>query len=153
MKRLAKAVVFLISALSSAGLALGGKGHATEVVYWATPSNAPRQEWVEKVERARQRYEAFALQVTTASHLPSGDASKMPPSSDASYLSDATLRRGDVVVTSRALLIFKGSVGFPFKKTDFERMGQSRTLSLAHQADLLEIQRVGSILAPHASEQ
>lgn len=95
----------------------------------------PRREWLDRVDEARRRYDAFAESVRLARQTE--DAS----SSRASHLGDSTLRAGDIVVTETGLLLFTGAPTWPHDVCEFEHIGERRARALPHRNALLEILR------------
>lgn len=102
-----------------------------------------RREWLERIDEARERYDAFAARVTASLERAIAVRAYAPLSEDA-YLDDATLRAGDIVVTSQGLLMFKGSPRLPYDSRDFERIGEGRARSLPHRSALLAILRAAA---------
>jgi hypothetical protein len=56
-------------------------------------------------------------------------------------LDDPTLRRGDVVVTSDGLMVFRGSRRFPYTADDFDPITSPATAGARHAPELIELQR------------
>ena len=138
MERIAKIAIVTLGAICGAS-ALGAKGGlAAPAINELAAGQDSRQAWLEQVEQARLRYESFAARAASA-------LSKMPQPAIAgpiNYLEDDTLRAGDVVVTERGLLVFKGAARFPFAAADFEPIEHyTYAGSAPHRQVLLQIQR------------
>jgi hypothetical protein len=80
-----------------------------------------RRAWLEKVERSRHDYEAFAERAREASGLFKPSARVMGAAT-IGYLHDPTLRRNDIIVTRDGFLIFKGVAETPHNDADFARI-------------------------------
>jgi hypothetical protein len=101
-----------------------------------------RVAWLERVERAKARYEDFATRARLAIHPrmiePGAAPPRAPFGSATSVLDDPTLRRDDVVVTPEGLMVFRGSPGLPHAPGDFVPVAAART---GHAPELIELQR------------
>lgn len=65
---------------------------------------------------------------------PAPPAVKLDPATDQYwYLSDPTLRRGDIVVTRSDVLVFEGRASLSHSASDFTALGKSRLVSRATQ--------------------
>ncbi len=138
MEKIAKITMVTFAAICGA-IALGAKGGLAASAIEEQPAGQDsRQAWLEQVEQARLRYESFAARAASA-------LSKMPQpavSRPLNYFEDGTLRAGDVVVTERGLLVFKGAAHFPFAAADFEPLEHyTYAGSAPHRAVLLQIQQ------------
>ncbi|GAC1331160.1 MAG: hypothetical protein NVSMB26_09230 [Beijerinckiaceae bacterium] len=102
------------------------------------PSEVVRSAWLQRVERARVRYEAFANQARLAIHPKIIEPGAPPPATG--FLNDTTLRRGDVVVTSEGLMVFRGSARFPYKNADFDPVESPAGARSRHAPELIELQ-------------
>ena len=100
----------------------------------------PRTAWLERVELARSRYEAFATRARLALHPTVKEPGVAPTRT--SILDDPTLRRGDVVVTSEGLLVFRGARRFPYTPADFDPVVAPAAAGVRHASELIELQRV-----------
>jgi hypothetical protein len=98
-----------------------------------------RAAWLERVERARARYEAFAAGARLALHPKVIEPGVAPRSTG--LLDDPTLRRGDVVVTSDGLMVFRGSRAFPHTFGDFDPVRSPAAAAVRHAPELIELQR------------
>jgi hypothetical protein len=99
-----------------------------------------RAAWLERVERARARYEAFAAGARLAIHPKVIEPGVAAPRSTG-FLDDPTLRRGDVVVTSDGLMVFRGSRGLPHTFGDFDPVRSPAAAAARHAPELIELQR------------
>lgn len=105
-----------------------------------------RDDWADRVERARQesaRYvgaavDAFRLHATPRADLPPSQTTNLP----LAYLGDPTLRYGDVIAVEGRLIVFRGAGLPPHRATDFQELGQARTLGGVHDRELRSIDRV-----------
>jgi hypothetical protein len=101
-----------------------------------------RDDWLRRIDVARERYDAFAAHAaaafrdTLATH-------RNTLSSDVFRLDDPTLRPGDIVVTPTSLLLFKGARSHVCE-TGFERVDASRAHGLPHARALRAILCAGS---------
>jgi len=115
MKRL---VLFLTLVFSAqAGAVEGRRAHSPESLA------VEHRAWLERIEQARARYEAFAARgrarlARSETGIETGLSVAPPPS----HLEDSTLARGDVIVTRDGLLIFNGAGRFPYAPSDFRRL-------------------------------
>jgi hypothetical protein len=100
---------------------------------------ASRAAWLQRVEQARTRYEAFAAQARLSLHPRLREPGIAPGPTN--ILADPTLRRGDVVVTSDGLMIFRGSRRFPYTSDDFDPITSLATAGSRHTPELIELQR------------
>ena len=66
-----------------------------------------------------------------------------------SLLRDFTLRRGDAVMTSAGFKVFHGATRFPYKRTDFVKLEQSRDIRKGDRATFREIERASLMSAPN----
>ena len=112
-------------------------------VYEGRSSLAPasRVAWLERVERAKTRYQAFAARARLALHPPviePGVAPARPAGAATGLFDDPTLRPGDVVVTSEGLMVFRGASRLPHARGDFEPIATAKT---RHGPELIELQR------------
>ena len=138
MEKIAKITMFAFGVILGA-TALGANGGlAAPAIQESAAGQDSREAWLERVEQARLRYESFAARAASAS-------SKLPQpaiSTPINYLEDSTLRAGDVVVTERGLLVFKGAAHFPFAAADFEPIEHYAYAGPAPRRQvLLDIQR------------
>ena len=102
---------------------------------------ANRAAWLERVEQARARYEAFAAQARLAIHPKVIEPGLPPPPRATGILDDPTLRRGDVVVTSDGLMVYRGSRRFPHSFSDFDPVPSPAAGAAGHAPELIELQR------------
>jgi hypothetical protein len=100
-----------------------------------------RAAWLTRVEEAKARYEAFAVQARLSIH-PRLIEPGVAPARPASFLEDATLRRGDVVVTPDGLMLFRGSKRFPYASSDFDPVRSPAAARATHAPELIELQRI-----------
>jgi hypothetical protein len=100
---------------------------------------ANRAAWLERVEQARARYEAFAAGARLTIHPKVAEPGVAPRTTG--ILDDPTLRRGDVVVTSDGLMVFRGSRGFPHTFGDFDPVRWPASAGGSHTPELIELQR------------
>jgi hypothetical protein len=100
---------------------------------------AGRTAWLERVEQARRRYEAFAAQARLSIHLNVREPGAPPPRTG--FLDDPTLRRGDVVVTPEGLMVFRGSRRFPYTHADFDAVRTPAAARANDAPELIELQR------------
>jgi hypothetical protein len=114
---------------------------ASQPVYEGRSSLGPlnRAAWLERVDRARTRYEAFATGARLSIHPKVIEPGVAPRSTG--ILDDPTLRRGDVVVTSDGLMVFRGSRGFPHTFGDFDPVRWPKSAGGHHTPELIELQR------------
>ena len=75
-------------------------------------------------------------------HPPEGNRIK-------SLLHDFTLRRGDAVMTSAGFKVFHGAARFPYRRTDFVKLEQSRDIRAKERATFREIERANLMSAPN----
>ena len=109
-------------------------------VYEGRSSLEPsRAAWLERVEQARARYEAFAAKARASIHPRVREPGIAPGRTN--ILDDPTLRRGDVVVTSDGLMVFRGSQRFPYTSDDFDPVASPVTAGARHAPELIELQR------------
>ncbi len=83
------------------------------------PGKMSRQEWLERVQRARQQAKETALEhrLHPERYTPSPDDKARIASERA--LNDDILQPGDIVSTGRGLFVFRGSADRPPKSEDF----------------------------------
>jgi hypothetical protein len=114
---------------------------ASQPIYEGRSSLAPasRAAWLERVEQARARYEAFATQARLSLHPKVIESGVTPRPTG--ILDDPTLRRGDVVVTSEGLMVFRGTRGFPRTSGDFDPVVSPAAVRARHAPELIELQR------------
>jgi hypothetical protein len=114
---------------------------ASQPVYEGRSSLGPpnRAAWLERVDRARVRYEAFATGARVSIHPKVVEPGVAPRSTG--ILDDPTLRRGDVVVTSDGLMVFRGLRGFPHTFGDFDPVRWPKSAGGRHTPELIELQR------------
>jgi hypothetical protein len=98
-----------------------------------------RAAWLQRVDLARTRYEAFAAQARLSIHPKVIEPGIAPRRTG--LLNDPTLRRGDVVVTSDGLMVFRGSRRFPYTYGDFDPVRSPAASSASHAPELIELQR------------
>jgi hypothetical protein len=137
IRRLPRAILAAISALIVAPVFAQP---ATQPLHEGRSSLRPgsRAAWLERVERARARYEAFALQARLAIHPRVIEPGAPPPPRATGIFDDPTLRRGDVVVTPEGLLVFRGS-HLPRSLSDFAPI--TSAAPVRHAPELIELQR------------
>ena len=138
IRRLPRAILAAISALIVAPVFAQP---ATQPLHEGRSSLGPgsRAAWLERVERARARYEAFALQARLAIHPRVIEPGAPPPPRATGIFDDPTLRRGDVVVTPEGLLVFRGSSHLPRSLSDFAPI--TSAAPVRHAPELIELQR------------
>jgi hypothetical protein len=114
---------------------------ASQPVYEGRSSLGPanRTAWLERVEQARARYETFAAQARLSLRPKIIEPGVAPRRT--SILDDPTLRRGDVVVTSEGLMVFRGSRRFPYTQGDFDPVASPAAVRARHGPELIELQR------------
>jgi hypothetical protein len=114
---------------------------ASQPVYEGRSSLGPanRTAWLERVEQARARYETFAAQARLSIRPKVIEPGVAPRRT--SILDDPTLRRGDVVVTSEGLMVFRGSRRFPYTHGDFDPVASPAAVRARHAPELIELQR------------
>lgn len=100
---------------------------------------ASRTAWLERVEQARSRYEAFAAQARFDIHAKLREPGTARRATG--FLDDATLRRGDVVVTAEGLMVFRGSRHFPYTYADFDAVRTPAAARANPAPKLIELQR------------
>jgi hypothetical protein len=100
---------------------------------------ANRAAWLDRVEQARSRYEAFATRARLAIHPKVIEPGVAPTRTG--ILDDPTLRRGDVIVTSEGLMIFRGARRFPYTPGDFDPVASREAVGARHAPELIELQR------------
>ena len=112
---------------------------------------APRQAWIERVERARQTYERFAARATESFallrrvRLDDGPAlRKLEFETRIGSFDDPTLRYGDVVVTDGGLFLYRGD-GDGHAPLDFAKIVEGRSRSVPHLRQLLQIDRINRL--------
>ncbi|MGD9544182.1 MAG: hypothetical protein AB7F41_07335 [Methylocystis sp.] len=94
---------------------------------------AAQSAWRQKVEGAKQRYEAFAaragseLRMRRSTEL--GAPSSLEPFS--AVLDDPTLRYNDLVVTHDGVFMFRGVEGSRHSAAEFERLPDARVRALS----------------------
>lgn len=99
-----------------------------------------RTAWLQRVEEARARYEAFGARARLAIHPKVTEPGVAPARTG--ILDDPTLRRGDVIVTSEGLMVFRGARRFPYTPSDFDPVPSSPAAAGArHAPELIELQR------------
>ena len=98
-----------------------------------------RTAWLERVQAARARYEAFTARARLSLHPRIVEPGLAPART--SILGDPTLRRGDVVVTSEGLMVFRGARRFPYTPADFDPVASPAAAGANHGAELIELQR------------
>lgn len=89
---------------------------------------APEREYspLEMTVRKRQPRKPKPLALPEVSTKPSPPVVKLDPATDANwYLKDPTLRRGDIVVTSKGVLVYNGRRSDELRRTDFASLGKS----------------------------
>jgi hypothetical protein len=138
IRRLPRAILAVIAALIVAP-ALAQP--APEALHEGRSSLGPasRAAWLERVERARARYEVFAMHARLAVHPRVIEPGVPPPPHATGIFDDPTLRRGDVVVTPEGLLVFRGSSHLPRTLSDFEPI--TSAAPVRHAPELIELQR------------
>ena len=100
---------------------------------------AGRIAWLERVEQARRRYEAFAAEARLSIHLKVPEPGTAPQPTG--FLDDPTLRRGDVVVAPEGLMVFRGARRFPYTYADFDAVRTPAAARANHAPELIELQR------------
>jgi len=88
----------------------------------------PEREYapLEMIVRKRQHRKAKAVALPEVSSKPSPPVVNLDPSKDPNwYLKDPTLRRGDIVVTSKGVLVYSGRRSDELRRTDFASLGKS----------------------------
>jgi hypothetical protein len=100
---------------------------------------AGRTAWLERVEQARRRYEAFAADARLSLHLKVPEPGTAPQPTG--FLDDPTLRRGDVVVAPEGLMVFRGARRFPYTYADFDAVRTPAAARANHAPELIELQR------------
>jgi hypothetical protein len=98
-----------------------------------------RTAWLERIERARASYEAFAAQARLSLHPKVIEPGATPRPTG--IFDDPTLRRGDVVVTPDGLVVFRGSRRFPHISSDFDPVPSADAAASRYRPDLIELQR------------
>lgn len=86
----------------------------------------PEREYapLEMTVRKRQPRKTKAVALPQVSSKPSAPALKLDPATDPDwYLKDPTLRRGDIVVTGKGVLVYNGRRGDDLRRTDFASLG------------------------------
>ena len=66
-----------------------------------------------------------------------------------SLLHDFTLRRGDAVMTQAGFKVFHGASRFPYRRSDFVKLEQSRDIRKGDRATFREIERASLMSAPN----
>lgn len=127
----------LLMIASTQALAQSGNGPVHEGRSALEPPS--RIPWLERVERARAHYEAFAGQARLGLHPQVREPGVVPPATG--FLNDPTLRRGDVVVTPEGLMVFRGSRRFPYTYADFDAVRSPAAARANHASELIELQR------------
>jgi hypothetical protein len=100
-----------------------------------------RDEWLRRVDSARQDYASFAARAAAA-FRDALDARKDASSVETFRLDDPTLRPGDIIVTPTSLLLFKGAQS-AVCEADFERIDDLRARALPHGRTLRALLRAG----------
>jgi hypothetical protein len=115
----------------------------SQPVYEGRSSLGPanRTAWLERVEQARAHYETFAAQARLSMRRRVIEPGVAPPPRATGILDDPTLRRGDVVVTSDGLMVFRGSRRFPYTHRDFDPVVSPAAVGARHAPELIELQR------------
>jgi hypothetical protein len=98
-----------------------------------------RDEWLRRVDSARQDHDAFAAQAAAA-FRDAVEAQRNASSAETFRLDDPTLRPGDIIVTPTSLLLFKGAQS-AVCEDDFERVDDLRARALPHGRTLRAILR------------
>ena len=107
--------------------------------------SAIRNDWADRVERARQdsaRYVGAAVDAFRLHGTPRVERSPAPASLPLAYLDDPTLRYGDVVAVEGRLIVFRGAGLPPHCASDFREIDQAGTLGGVHDGELRSIDRV-----------
>jgi hypothetical protein len=99
--------------------------------------------WRARVERSRQEYESFAAEARSRLIKPRRLAVVQAGAPAHDYLSDETLRSGDVIVTDGGLVVFTGEPRLDHDAKDFTRLRQWRG-DLRYGARLMEIERANA---------
>jgi hypothetical protein len=99
--------------------------------------------WRARVERSRQEYESFAAEARSRLIRPRRPAVVQAGAPAHDYLSDETLRSGDVIVTDGGLVVFTGEPRLGHDPKDFKRLKQWRG-DLRYGARLMEIERANA---------
>ncbi|ATQ69812.1 hypothetical protein CQW49_19425 [Methylosinus trichosporium OB3b] len=98
-----------------------------------------RDEWLRRVDAARQDHDAFAARAAAA-FRDAVEARRNASSAQTLRLDDPTLRPGDIIVTPTSLLLFKGAQS-AVCEDDFERVDDLRARALPHGRALRAILR------------
>jgi hypothetical protein len=106
-----------------------------------------RAAWLARVEQAKARYEAFAIQARLSVH-PRAAEPGVAPERPTGFFTDTTLRPGDVVVTPAGLMVFRGSKRFPYASGDFDPVRSPAAARAGHAPELIELQRVHELAKP-----
>lgn len=121
---------------------------AGELRLWEGRS-AIRNDWADRVERARQesaRYVGAAVDAFRLHGNPHADRtpSQAGPPADLplAYIGDPTLRYGDVIAVEGRLIVFRGAGLPPHPASDFQELGQAKTLGGVHDRELRSIDQV-----------
>ncbi len=102
--------------------------------------------WRARVEQGRRDYESFAARAR--SRLARARRAESPAAARSTgYMSDETLRDGDVIVTERGLVVFTGEPRPRHGEGDFKTLDQWRG-GLGYDRRLLEIERANASAAP-----
>ena len=153
IRRFTRAISAFLNRVALLGLTLGpALAQSGEPIYEGRSSLGPqnRTAWLERVEQARARYEAFAAQARLSiqpalvepGSMPSVPIKPRPAQRPTGILEDLTLRRGDVVVTPDGLMVFHGARRFPYAYEDFDPVKSPAGSRAAHAPELIELQRV-----------
>jgi hypothetical protein len=123
------------------GPALAESGSQSTYEGRSSVGPAGRTAWLERVEQARARYEAFAAQARLSIRAKVIEPGVAAPPRATGILEDPTLRRGDVVVTSDGLMVFRGGRNFPHTSRDFDSVASPAAARASHGPELIELQR------------
>ncbi|QGM45580.1 hypothetical protein [Methylocystis heyeri] len=99
--------------------------------------------WRARVERSRQEYESFAAEARSRLIKPRRPAVVQGGAPVRDFLSDETLRSGDVIVTDGGLVVFTGEPRLGHDPKDFTRLRQWRG-DLRYGVRLKEIERANA---------
>lgn len=123
----------------------GAPSRPTAYFYVPEPEYAPLEMTVRK-RKARKANTAHKDKPVTwpeVSSKPSPPVVKLDPSKDPNwYLKDPTLKRGDIVVTGKGVLVYNGHRSHDLRRTDFASLG-GKSGSKSWQRQLLAAAAAG----------
>ena len=111
--------IVLLAALFSELSTLGSPTGLAEEIQESAETVVSRQEWQSRVEDARRRSEEFVARARAGTLEPLQGIEDDIKAADARALNDPSLKRGDIVSTSKGFFVFVGRDETERQQSDF----------------------------------